>query len=105
MENGHARTDIPSELNRLNPRSAIGYVEPGHYFFVQVDGRGGFGSAGMNLDQLAQLFESLGCTAAYNLDGGRTATMIWKDELVSYPYGRPLYDIIYVTDHPEEENP
>ena len=31
--------------------------------------------------------------------------MIWKDELVSYPYGRPLYDIIYVTDHPEEENP
>ena len=28
-----------SYLNSENPRAAIGYIEPGHYIFVTVDGR------------------------------------------------------------------
>ena len=57
----------------------------------------------MTLLELAALFEELGCQTAYNLDGGRTASMVWKGELFSYPYDRPVYDIIYVTDETEEE--
>ena len=103
LENGKAREEIPSTIARANPRAAIGYVEPGHYFFVQVEGRGGYDSEGMTLLELAALFEELGCQTAYNLDGGRTASMVWKGELFSYPYDRPVYDIIYITDETEEE--
>ena len=103
LENGKALTKFNSTVERNNPRSAIGYVEPGHYYFVQVDGRGANGSRGMTLEQLAQLFESLGCETAYNLDGGQTAGIVWDGELVSFPYGRMISDIIYVTDFPEED--
>lgn len=102
LQNGQAMEDFTSTVTAANPRSAIGYVEPGHYFFVQVDGRGGNNSRGMTMRELSQLFESLGCETAYNLDGGATAGMAWQGELLSYPYGRPVCDIIYVSDHPED---
>lgn len=102
LENGKAMTKFNSTVTRKNPRSAIGYVEPGHYFLVQVDGRGANGSRGMTMRELAELFESLGCVSAYNLDGGASAGMAWNGELISYPYERPVSDIIYVTDFPEE---
>lgn len=102
LENGRALEEFNSTVTRKNPRSAIGCVEPGHYFLVQVDGRGAYGSKGMTMWELAALFESLGCESAYNLDGGASAGMAWNGELVSFPYGRPVSDIIYVTDHPEE---
>ena len=102
LQNGQAMEDFTSTVTVANPRSAIGYVEPGHYFFVQVDGRGGTGSRGMTMRELSLLFESLGCETAYNLDGGATAGIAWQGELLSYPYMRPVCDIIYVTDHPED---
>ena len=100
LENGKAMTRFTSDVVRKNPRSAIGYVEPGHYYFVQVDGRGGNGSRGMTMTELAGLFESLGCETAYNLDGGQTAGIAWCGELISFPYGRSVSDIIYITDSP-----
>ncbi len=80
-----------------NPRAAIGYYEPGHYCFVLVDGRQGGYSRGMTLDQLADLFLSLGCVDAYNLDGGQSAMMVFNGEIVGQPYkgGRAVSDIIY----------
>ena len=102
LEDGKAKEEFNSTVTRKNPRSAIGCVEPGHYFLVQMDGRGAYGSKGMTMQELAGLFESLGCESAYNLDGGASAGMAWNGELVSYPYGRPVSDIIYVTDFPEE---
>ena len=104
LENGKAMTTFNSTVERRNPRSAIGYAEPGHYFFVQVDGRNANGSRGMTLEDLAVLFEELGCESAYNLDGGQTAGFVWNGALASYPYGRSVSDIIYVTDQlPEGE--
>ena len=103
LDEGRALESFTSTVTGANPRSAIGCVEPGHYFFVQVDGRGGNGSRGMSMRELALLFESLGCETAYNLDGGATAGLAWEGTLTSYPYGRPVSDIIYVTDFPEGE--
>ena len=102
LENGKAMTSFTSDVVRKNPRSAIGYVEPGHYYFVQVDGRGGYGSSGMTMTELAKLFEELGCETAYNLDGGQTAGITWYGELISFPYGRSVSDIIYITDSPDD---
>ena len=68
-----------------NPRTAIGYYEPGHYCMVVVDGRGE--SAGITLPDLSQLFSDLGCTAAYNLDGGNSSIMVWNGEVINNPSG------------------
>jgi len=65
------RTDVPAP----NPRCGIGYFEPGHYCFVVVEGRGVNGSDGLDMVGFAELFRSLGCVGAYNLDGGGTAVM------------------------------
>lgn len=68
-----------------NPRTAIGYYEPGHYCLIVVDGRGE--SAGITLPDLSQLFYDLGCTAAYNLDGGNSSIMVWNREVINDPSG------------------
>ncbi len=68
-----------------NPRTAIGYYEPGHYCMVVVDGRGE--SAGITLSDLSWLFHDLGCTAAYNLDGGNSSIMVWNNEIINDPSG------------------
>lgn len=102
LEDGKSMTTFNSDVTPKNPRSAIGYVEPGHYYFVQVDARKGTGSSGMTLAELSKLFESLGCETAYNLDGGQTAGIAWGGELRSFAYGRSVSDIIYITDSPEE---
>lgn len=83
----------------LNPRAALGYYEPGHYCFVAVDGRGEGGSRGFKLAELSHLFESLGCTLAYNFDGGKSAVMVWDgDTTVNQPAGggRNVTDILYI---------
>ena len=95
LRDGEVKTSFNSDVTRANPRSAIGYVEPGHYYFVQVDGRIN-SSRGMTMEELSQLFYDLGCTAAYNLDGGQSAGFTWMGELISYPYKRPVWDIIYI---------
>ena len=68
-----------------NPRTAIGYYEPGHYCMVVVDGRGE--SEGITLPDLSSLFHDLGCTAAYNLDGGNSSIMVWNNEIINDPSG------------------
>ena len=100
-DEGHALTKFNSIVLRNNPRAAIGYYEPGHYVFVEVEGsRPGYwsGSRGMTMDELAQLFESLGCRSAYNLDGGQSVGFAWMGERVSFNYNRSIPDIIYVAD-------
>lgn len=102
---GKAATSFNTDVRPANPRSAIGYYEPGHYCFVQVDGRGtrstvveGEHSLGLSMDQLAAFMESLGCRVAYNLDGGQSS-MLWYDgEIISTPFlgGRKIGDIVLI---------
>lgn len=98
-----------SELNtsknirRANPRVGIGYYAPGHYCFIVVDGRTDDAS-GLTLEEFAQLFASLGCKAAYNLDGGRSSFMVYDGSVLNDPYkgGRSVSDCILITDTIEE---
>lgn len=95
---GTAATSFNSTITGKNPRCAIGYYEPGHYAFVLVDGRRDNHSCGMTMRELAQLFESMGCSVAYNLDGGRTAQMAFDGDVVNRPYldGRNVSDIVFI---------
>ncbi len=97
-ENGQPMTEFSSTLTRVNPRSAIGYFEPGHYCFVLVDGRQAGYSVGMTMEELSQLFYDLGCKAAYNFDGGATAVMAYMGNLYSRPTGkdRKISDIVMI---------
>ena len=74
-----------NRITNANPRTAIGYYEPGHYCLVVVDGRGE--SSGISLPRLSRLFDTLGCNAAYNLDGGNSSIMVWGNEVINNPSG------------------
>jgi exopolysaccharide biosynthesis protein len=81
-----------------NPRCSIGYVAPGHYKFVVVDGRNPGYSKGASLNELAQIMVDEGCMTAYNLDGGKSASMVYDGAYVNQPAqgGRNISDIIYL---------
>ncbi len=98
--NGQPMTEFNSNVNRANPRSAIGYYEPGHYVFLLVDGRQEGYSLGMTTEEMSQLFYDMGCKVAYNLDGGQSAVMTYNGAVANKPYngGRSISDIIYITD-------
>lgn len=96
VENGVVSDTSSSKIKVKNPRCAIGFYEPGHYCFIVVDGRQKDYSLGMTLDELANVFASLGCKTAYNLDGGATAMMIFEGAVVNQPTngGRASSDVI-----------
>ena len=98
LENGKAITKTDSNVKPANPRSGIGYFEPGHYCFVTVDGRQDGYSKGLTLFEYAKVFEELGCVEAYNLDGGQTAVMTFGDKVVNKPTngGRKSSDILLI---------
>lgn len=98
---GKSAREYQSRINQKNPRTAIGYFEPGHYCFVVVDGRQKDYSNGMTMKELSALFESLGCSLAYNLDGGKTSVMIFNGETANQPFegGRQSTDIIYIAEY------
>ena len=97
-QDGTPLTTYSGYIAGKHPRCAIGYYEPGHYTLVTVDGRNEGGSDGLTIPELATLMKDLGCTVAYNLDGGRTAQMAFRGELVNQPYldGRDVSDILYI---------
>lgn len=107
---GHAKTnfDTSRKIFSSNPRSALGYYEPGHYAFICVLGArtvrdvnfketGTGKSDGLTFTELSALCEELGLQAAYNLDGGSSSAMMFGD----YLYGhndRKLPDVLSVVD-------
>lgn len=103
-DEGHAKTKFRSAVQTTNPRSVLGYFEPGHYAFLVVDGRTK-ASEGLTMEQLSQLCEDLGFLRAYNLDGGRSSILISTDGFVNDPYrgGRTSSDIVAVRELPEPE--
>lgn len=91
--------NLPDSIAGRNPRAVLGYYEPGHYCFVCIDGRKSDYSAGLSIKELAQFMEDLGCTAAYNLDGGITAQIAFMGERLNHPKrDRSLRDILYIVD-------
>lgn len=75
-------------VRRANPRAGIGYLSPGHYIAIVVDGRQKDYSVGMPVWDFADLFASYGCTTAYNLDGGLSAAMIFMGEQINTHSGQ-----------------
>jgi len=104
VDNSEIKVGVYEEVKLAfakNPRTAIGMVEPLHYFIVTADGRTDW-SPGISLYQLADFMKRLGCTKVYNLDGGGSSTMWFRGRVVNFPtsYGtyleKEVTDIVYL---------
>ena len=75
-------------------------ISPNHYLLVVVDGRASGYSRGVTMSEFAEMFAGLGAQVAYNLDGGGSSTMVYRDALVNNPLGkgreRGTSDIIWL---------
>ena len=100
LKDGQPMREFNSTLNKANPRTAVGYYEPGHYCFLVVDGRQANYSEGMTLKQLSQFFYEKGCKVAFNLDGGRSSEMVFLGKTINRPYdgGRATTDILMIVE-------
>lgn len=103
IENGVIQVDERSEVGQsaeANPRTAIGVVSPLHYKIVVAEGRldRWGGRDGFKLWELAELMQSLGCTDAYNLDGGSSTTLYFNGKVLNeLPSNeRKVSDCIYI---------
>ena len=83
-----------------NPRTGVGMIDNNHFVFIVVDGRSPGYSRGVSLTEFAQIFKDLGCTDAYNIDGGGSSTMYFMGRVVNNPLGRnqerATSDILYI---------
>jgi exopolysaccharide biosynthesis protein len=70
------------------PRTGVGIIDANHFVFIVVDGRSRGYSAGVTLTGFAEMFKELGCSDAYNLDGGGSSTMYFMGRVVNNPLGR-----------------
>ena len=68
-----------------HPRCALG-VNDEELLVACCDGRRSRVDAGLVLDELARLLISFGATAAINLDGGGSATLVHRGHLLNRPY-------------------
>ncbi|MBO6013858.1 MAG: phosphodiester glycosidase family protein [Oscillospiraceae bacterium] len=100
-EDGKAMTSFNTTTEIIYeeaPRSGFGYYEPGHYCFVVADGRQNH-ARGFVLSEFAQLFEELGCTRAYNMDGGASSVLTFDGSTYNKPSGyRQLGDILLIAE-------
>lgn len=89
-----------SFVETRHPRTAIAKLKDGRALLVTVDGRSA-ASAGMNLQELAEMLLEMGATDAMNLDGGGSTTMFLDGKVVNHPSDkegeRPVSDAILVT--------
>ena len=67
-------------------RTAIGMVEPGHYFAMMLEGRHS-GSKGDGISFLAQKLFERGCTVGFNLDGGATSAIVFMGKQLNISNG------------------
>lgn len=81
-----------SHSNNRHPRTAIGITEKGDLMLGIIDGRqsapppGGYPSLGVSLREMALMMKHYGAQYVYNLDGGGSSQMIYKNEAGEFVY-------------------
>ncbi len=81
------------------PRTAIGMVKPGEYYFLTTlqDHKSGGGTYTEVRDALA----NVGCRYAKCMDGGGSSALVFQNEVINRPADgteRPVADFLYIVD-------
>ncbi len=81
---GGELSDIMQEngYRTLQPRQALGMIEPGHYLLLTVKGRTK-DSQGVPMRWLAERMQAFGVQEAINLDGGNTVALVFMGQLLT----------------------
>ena len=72
-----------SYYRSLEPRHALGMIEPGHYLLISVQGRKEKDSRGTMLQRVAEMMKDKGVTQALNLDGGNTMALMFRGRMLN----------------------
>lgn len=103
IEEGEISVDENEEIDGMsksnNQRTAIGYVDPFHFYFLvtEVNGRRSSSNASsFALYDLAKTLSELGCQYAYNLDGGGSSALYYGGSTLID--SRDLGDMVYVVE-------
>ena len=71
-----------SHYRDLEPRHALGMIEPGHYLLLSFQGRRN-DSKGTMLQRVAEMMQERGVTQALNLDGGNTMALMFRGRMLN----------------------
>ena len=71
-----------SHYRSIEPRHALGMIEPGHYLLLSVQGRRK-DSKGTMLQRVAEMMKERGVTQALNLDGGNTMALVFRGRMLN----------------------
>jgi exopolysaccharide biosynthesis protein len=100
LDSYEADANARHPIQGTNPRTGVGIIDTNHFVFVVVDGRSPGYSRGVTLTELAQIFQQLGCSTAYNLDGGGSSTLYFMGSVVNDPAQkngeRAISDILFI---------
>ena len=66
----------------IEPRHALGMIEPNHYLLLSVQGRM-TDSRGDMLQRVAEIMKARGVTQALNLDGGNTMALVFRGRMLN----------------------
>ena len=82
LENGKVSEALQDPTVTVAPRTAIGFKEDGSAVLMVVDGRGVDAqyTASIGLYEAGEFLRMHGCTHGYNLDGGGSATLIYRND-------------------------
>ena len=71
-----------SYYRSIEPRHALGMIEPGHYLLLSVQGRRN-DSKGTMLQRVAEMMKERGAVQALNLDGGNTMALVFCGKMLN----------------------
>ncbi len=75
----------PDVLQGTGPRTAFGIDKAGRYIILVADGRQGYYSTGLTLQELAATMQKLGAVDALNFDGGGSTALVVKGKVINRP--------------------
>ena len=82
LRNGEINSLLYSYYKSIEPRHALGMIEPGHYFLLSVQGRTKE-SKGTYLQRVAEMMKARGVMQALNLDGGNTMALVFRGRMLN----------------------
>ena len=82
IRDGEINDKVYHYYKSIEPRHALGMIEPGHYLLLSVQGRMKE-SKGTVLQRVAELMKEKGVTQALNLDGGNTMALVFRGRMLN----------------------
>ena len=82
LRDGEINELLYTYYRSIEPRHALGMIEPNHYFLLSIQGRNK-DSKGTMLQRAAEMMKERGVQQALNLDGGNTMALIFRGRMLN----------------------